>query len=113
MRRTSALTTVGGALVLAAVALLAAGQFAGGEAGAAASAARDQKTEALPQAKVDLNRAGTEDLARLPGISPALAERIVRHRPYRKLDDVVSRKVLGKKQFARIREFVTIGPPGP
>ena len=113
MRRTVGLITVGSALVLAGVAWLAAAQLGGKEVGTGASGARLHTVEALPQAKVDLNRAGTEDLARLPGISSALAERIAKHRPYRKLDDVVTRKVLGKKQFARIREFVTIGPPSP
>jgi len=38
-----------------------------------------------------------------------VAERIVRHRPYKKLDDLVTRRVLGKKEFARIREQVVVG----
>ena len=65
------------------------------------------------QAKVDLNQAGLEELRRLPGITPQIAERIVRNRPYRKLDDLVSRKVLGKKQFARVRELVVINRVTP
>ena len=113
MRRTVGLITVGSALVLAGVAWLAAAQLGGKEVGTGASGVRLHTVEALSQAKVDLNRAGTEDLARLPGISSVLAERIAKHRPYRKLDDVVTRKVLGKKQFARIREFVTIGSLSP
>ena len=64
--------------------------------------------QAPVQAKVDLNQATLDELARLPGITRVLAERIVSHRPYRKLDDLVTRKVLGKKQFARIREYVVL-----
>ena len=64
--------------------------------------------QARAQVKVDLNQAKLEELSRLPGITPILAERIARQRPYRKLDDLVTRKVLGKKQFARIREYVVV-----
>jgi DNA uptake protein ComE-like DNA-binding protein len=113
MRRTISLIAVGSALVLAGVAWFAAAQLGGKEVGTEASGARLHTVEVLSQAKVDLNRAGTEDLTRLLGISSVLAERIAKHRPYRKLDDVVIRKVLGKKQFARIRELVTIRPPSP
>jgi DNA uptake protein ComE-like DNA-binding protein len=59
--------------------------------------------------KVDLNHATAEELVRLPGISVDVADRIIRHRPYKKLDDLVTRKVLGKKEFARIREQVVVG----
>ena len=59
--------------------------------------------------KLDLNRASIEELARLPGVTMDVAERIVRHRPYKKLDDLVTRRVLGKKEFARIREQVVVG----
>jgi len=113
MQRTFALIAVGKVLALAGLACLAADQLGRVEAATGASSVRTHTVQALPQGKVDLNRAGVEDLARLPGINSALAERIVKHRPYRKLDDVVSRRVLGKKQFARIREFVTIGPLSP
>ena len=60
------------------------------------------------RAKLDVNLATAHDLAGLPGVSSELAERIIQNRPYRKLDDLVTRKVLGKKEFARIREFIVI-----
>jgi DNA uptake protein ComE-like DNA-binding protein len=65
------------------------------------------------QNKVDLNQAGVDELRRLPGITPEIAERIVKNRPYRKLDDLVTRKVLGKKQFARVRELVIVSRVTP
>ena len=61
-----------------------------------------------PTAKLDINAAGIDELVRLPGVTLQVAEQIVRNRPYRKLDDLITRKVLGKKQFARIREFVSV-----
>ncbi len=58
--------------------------------------------------KVDVNSASRDQLLALPGISPELAEQVIRHRPYRKLDDLVTRRVLGKKEFARVREYLVI-----
>ena len=79
-----------------------------------AQEAPDQEPAPAPiQSKVDLNQAGVEELRRLPGITPEIAERIVRNRPYRKLDDLVTRKVLGKKQFARVRELVIVSRVRP
>ncbi len=69
---------------------------------------QENSVEATPQTKVDVNHASVGELTKLPGITQALATRIIEHRPYRKLDDLVTRKVLGKKQFARIREYVVI-----
>ena len=67
---------------------------------------RDSKA---PAKKVDLNLAGPEEIGRLPGITPQAAERIVRNRPYKKMDDLITRKVIGKKLFAQIREYIVIG----
>jgi competence protein ComEA len=121
MRRALVLFSAGGTLILAGVAWLAAAQLSprDGESpvpvvqpGPAAGPAQ----VALPaqiRGKVDLNQAGVEELRRLPGITPEIAERIVRNRPYRRLDDLVTRKVLGKKQFARVRELVVVSRSTP
>ena len=58
--------------------------------------------------KTDLNSASIRELERLPGIGPEAAERVVRHRPYHKLDELISRKILGRKEFARIKERVRV-----
>jgi competence protein ComEA len=58
--------------------------------------------------KVDLNTAGVEELARLPGMNSQTAEKIVGNRPYRKLDELITKKVLGKKEFAQVREYIVI-----
>jgi DNA uptake protein ComE-like DNA-binding protein len=62
-----------------------------------------------PESKVDLNRATLEDLCSLPGINRETGQRLIKHRPYRRLDDLVVRKILSRKQFARIREYVSVG----
>jgi competence protein ComEA len=113
MRRTFLLITAGVALVLAGVAWLAAAQLGERETDSRSQESTRASMQASPQAKVNINQAGLEELTRLPGITPAIAGRIAQHRPYRKLDDLVTRKILGKKQFARIREYVVVQPRNP
>ena len=59
--------------------------------------------------KTNLNLAGSKELSLLPGITPADADRIIQRRPYKNLDELLTKKVLGKKQFALIREYVIVG----
>jgi DNA uptake protein ComE-like DNA-binding protein len=113
MRRTFLLISAGAALVLAGMAWLAAAQLGEREADSRSWEAAPDSVQVSPQTKVDINQAGLEELTKLPGITTALAERIARYRPYRKLDDLVTRKVLGKKQFARIREYVVVHSRNP
>jgi DNA uptake protein ComE-like DNA-binding protein len=117
MRRTPVLISVGSALILAGVAWLAAPQLAARDMEPSVPVIQEAPPDGHPQGslqgKVDLNQAGVEELRRLPGITPEMAERIVKNRPYRKLDDLVTRKVLGKKQFARVRELVVVSRATP
>ena len=66
----------------------------------------------MPVRKVDLNTASREELVGLPGLGESLADKIIRNRPYRKIDDLVSRKILGRKQMALIKAHVTVGTNG-
>ena len=117
MRRALVLIGAGSVLILAGVAWLAAAQLAARDTDPPVPVIQDVPQqgpgEGPVKPKVDLNRAGLEELRRLPGITREIAERIVRNRPYRKLDDLVTRKVLGKKQFARVRELVIISRVTP
>jgi len=58
--------------------------------------------------RVDLNSAGIEEIARLPGMTTQTAERIIGNRPYRNLDELITKKVVGRKEFAQIREYVVV-----
>ncbi len=65
-----------------------------------------------PASLVDINHATAEALDALPGIGPATAAKIVTARaekPFRTLDELVSRKVLGQAVLAKIRSRVTVG----
>ena len=60
---------------------------------------------------IDLNRASTEEIADLPGLSQADAERIVGNRPYAAKDDLVRRGVLTEERFEAIQDRVYLSRP--
>lgn len=98
-------------LVTASIVVAAAGPAAsetgrGPEYGAAAEKVRTPINASTR--KIDVNVASIRELQQLPGIGPELAERVVRHRPYHKLDELIARKVLGRKEFARIKERIRV-----
>ena len=109
MRRAAALIGIGGMVLSAGGSWLHAAQLEGQDGDLQPRGEQVSPTSA----KLDVNIAGVDELVRLPGMTPQLAEQIVRNRPYRKLDDLLTRKVLGKKQFARIREFVVVSRGKP
>ncbi len=55
---------------------------------------------------VDLNEATFEELQRLPGIGPKLAELIIAGRPYHKADDLLRVSGIGPKTFERLQLLV-------
>jgi competence protein ComEA len=62
--------------------------------------------------RVDLNRATAAELETLPGIGPARAAEIVRHRdehgPFREPGDLRAVPGIGEKTFQRLAELVTV-----
>jgi hypothetical protein len=60
---------------------------------------------------VDLNRAPTDALARLPGVGRAIATRIVDARPFASVDDLGRVRGLRGARLTRVRALVTVAPP--
>jgi competence protein ComEA len=58
---------------------------------------------------VDVNRASVAELERLPRIGPALAARIVAHRPYRAIEELARVPGIGPRTLERLRPFATVG----
>ncbi|HYQ89906.1 MAG TPA: helix-hairpin-helix domain-containing protein [Candidatus Binatia bacterium] len=56
--------------------------------------------------RVDINSASKEDLMKLPGIGEATAEKIVDGRPYKTKAELVSKKIVTKSVYGKIRNLV-------
>lgn len=70
-------------------------------------------SENLPR-RLNINTATAAELATLPGIGPALAERIVTwretHGPFTHIADIKQVPGIGDAIFARIQPYITVGP---
>jgi competence protein ComEA len=78
----------------------------------AASPAVAAKKALPPGERVDLNRATVSELMRLPGVGEKRAQAIVAHRgrqPFRRPEDVLQVKGLGKAWFAKVKGNLAVG----
>lgn len=86
------------------------GVMTGGKAGK--SPASQPATATQPAApKVDINSAAKPDLVKLPGIGDAIADKIIAGRPWKKIDQLVSKKVLTASVYAKIKGLITAVQP--
>ena len=58
--------------------------------------------------RVSLNAASAEALEALPGIGPAIAARIVAHRPFARVDDLMLVPGIGPRTLERLRPLVAL-----
>ncbi|BAK98510.1 hypothetical protein OBV_13120 [Oscillibacter valericigenes Sjm18-20] len=62
---------------------------------------------------VDINTAGAEELATLPGIGEKLAERIVKYRAdngdFASVDDLLNVSGIGEGKLEALRDYVSVG----
>lgn len=69
-------------------------------------------TFASADLRIDINTAGRSELEKLPGIGPAMAERIIKHReqhgPFMSVDDLMNVSGIGEKRMEEIRDMVTV-----
>ena len=66
-----------------------------------------------PEEPVNINTAGLDELQRLTGIGPALAQRIIdyreEHGPFQSVEDLLEVKGIGEATLAKFREDATVG----
>ena len=70
------------------------------------------KKEENLKGPIDVNRAGLDELQRLPGIGPKLAQRILDERakrPFQAVDELRRVSGIGPKILERLRPYVTVG----
>lgn len=74
--------------------------------------AKPEKLSAASPGTVALNTATADELERLPGIGPAMAERILAYRHaqggFQKTDELMEVSGIGPKKFAKIEAFVKL-----
>lgn len=68
--------------------------------------------EILVEKSIDLNHAGKEELEKLPGIGPVLAERILEYRgeygDFQEIEEVMEVSGIGEKIFGKIQDFIFV-----
>jgi competence ComEA-like helix-hairpin-helix protein len=73
---------------------------------------RGAPRDTLRPSSIDLNRADAGEIMRLPGVGPAIAQEIIRHRtengPFRSVEDLLEVRGIGPKKLEKIRPYVTI-----
>lgn len=70
-----------------------------------------KKTADGTSAKVSLNTASQEELTTLPGIGPAMAQRIIEYRrqtPFQSIEDLKNVKGIGDKTFEKLKEYLAL-----
>jgi competence protein ComEA len=82
------------------------------------SYAADMKAKATEQVKaaakaelIDINTATDQQLKSLPGVSDGYAKKIIENRPYKKKDQLVSKKIIPKGTYDKIKDLIIAKQP--
>jgi competence protein ComEA len=80
--------------------------------GAAATLAQSDKPAAVSKATINLNTATIDQLADLPGIGRATAQRILDYRQknggFKKIEELMNVKGIGEKSFLKLKPLITL-----
>lgn len=60
--------------------------------------------------EMDINTASVDDLKQIPGLGDAYAKKIVENRPYKRKDELVTKKVVPLATYESIKEHIAVGP---
>ena len=102
-----------GAFALASLPVLAQAPQQGDQQGAPAKKAPRAVKAKLPQgAKVNINSASAEELAKLPRVGPKMAQRIVEyrtaHKSFKSVDELRNVKGIGPKVLDGMRSYLSL-----
>lgn len=76
------------------------------------ASAADPPAASVMAEPIQLNKASAEQLQALPGVGPALAERIVAYRnahgPFQDVEQLVEVKGIGQAKLAKLKQSLTV-----
>ena len=87
------------------VALLALASFLPAQPAAAKKAAAAAQ-KAVPGGQIDVNSADAAALKSIPGIGDAYADRIIKNRPYKGKDEIVSKAGVPQATYDKIKDRI-------
>ncbi len=67
-----------------------------------------QRQETSQNGSVNINSASSAELDALPGVGPATAKKIIDNRPYKTLEELVSKKAIRNALFEKIKEKLSL-----
>src|SRR5262249_4929758 len=73
--------------------------------------ATTSKSTAPKAAVLDINTASKADIAALPGIGDALSDKIIAGRPYTRKDQLVSKNIIPKATYDKIKDQIVAKRP--
>jgi competence protein ComEA len=77
-----------------------------------AAAFRRARSQRTADVRININTAAIDDLTRLPGVGPTLAERIVEHRrkngPFRRPPELIAVKGMNARLYRQIAPLIRI-----
>lgn len=66
------------------------------------------QTQNQQSLKININTASAADLDTLPGVGQITAQKIISNRPYNSVEELLTRKVVNKSVYEKIKNLVTI-----
>ena len=57
---------------------------------------------------VDLNSASKDQLTQLPGLTDAIADKIIEARPFKSRSELLSKKLVTRAEYAKLRSHVVV-----